>query len=93
MLIKLQPYRQSTIASRTCQKLAKRYYGSFTILARVGLVAYKMELPSTLKIHSVFHISVLKPYHGNNPTISHPLLELSVDNNPLLLSAAICATQ
>ncbi|XP_052297225.1 uncharacterized protein LOC127902358 [Citrus sinensis] len=93
VLVKLQPYRQTTIASRACQKLAKRYYGPFTVLARVGSVAYKLELPSTSKIHSVFHISVLKPYHGNDPAISHPLPELSVDNHPLLLPAAICATQ
>ena len=93
VLVKLQPYRQNTIAPHAYQKLDKRYYGPFSVLARVGHVANKLELPSTFKLHSVFHISVLKPYHGNNPTISHPLLELSVDNNPLLLSAAICATQ
>ncbi|KAL9432323.1 hypothetical protein AB3S75_027361 [Citrus x aurantiifolia] len=93
VLVKLQPYRQNTLASRACQKLAKRYYGPFTVLARVGHVAYKLELPSTSKIHSVFHISVLKPYHGNDTAISHPLPELSVDNHPLLLPAAICATR
>ena len=86
-------YRQSTIASRACQKLAKRYYRPFIVLARVGLVAYKLKLPSTSKIHSVFYSFVLKSYHGNNLTISHPLLELSMDNHPLLLSATICATR
>ena len=29
VLVKLQPYRQKTVASRSCQKLAKRYYGPF----------------------------------------------------------------
>ena len=91
-VLKLQPYRQTTIASRACQELAKRYYGPFTVLARVDPVAYKLELPNTSKIHSVFHISILKPYHGNDTAISHPLPELSVDNHPLLLSAAICDT-
>ncbi|KAH9657564.1 hypothetical protein KPL70_023135 [Citrus sinensis] len=92
VLVKLHPYRQNTLASRGCQKLAKRYYGPFTVLARVDPVAYKLELPNTSKIHSVFHISILKPYHGNDTAISHPLPELSVDNHPLLLPVAICDT-
>ncbi|KAL9408680.1 hypothetical protein AB3S75_047126 [Citrus x aurantiifolia] len=29
VLVKLQPYCQNTVASRSCQKLAKRYYGHF----------------------------------------------------------------
>ncbi|GKA42722.1 putative reverse transcriptase domain-containing protein [Tanacetum coccineum] len=42
-------------------KLSPRYIGSFKILARVGLVAYTLELPEDLKgIHSTFHVLNLK---------------------------------
>ncbi|GKB53841.1 hypothetical protein Tco_0904594 [Tanacetum coccineum] len=42
-------------------KLSRRYIGSFKILARVGPVAYTLELPEELKgIHSTFHVSNLK---------------------------------
>ena len=40
-----------------------RYEGPFKILKRVGKVAYKLELPSKLKFHPVFHVSMLKPYY------------------------------
>ena len=36
---------------------------TFPILGRVGKVSYKVELPPKLKIHPVFHVSNLKPYH------------------------------
>ena len=43
--------------------LVRRYEGPFPILGKVGKMSYKVELPSRLKIHPVFHISYLKPYH------------------------------
>ena len=39
------------------------YEGSFKILKRVWKVAYKLELPTKLKFHPVFHVSILKPYY------------------------------
>jgi len=37
-----------------------RYFGSFEVLERIGLIGYKLKLPDTMKIHSVFHISLLR---------------------------------
>jgi hypothetical protein len=31
----------------------------------VGLVACQLELPPQFKIHNVFHVSLLEPYHEN----------------------------
>jgi hypothetical protein len=44
-------------------KLAHRYTGPFLILARLGNVVYRLELPQTLVgVHNVFHISQLKKF-------------------------------
>ena len=31
-------------------------------MAKVGLVAYQLALPPTIKVHNVFHVSILKRY-------------------------------
>lgn len=54
--------RRSTLQWNGCAKLAPRFYGPFQILARVGLVAYQLALPSHIRVHNVFHVSVLKRY-------------------------------
>jgi hypothetical protein len=42
-------------------KLAPRYIGPFPILAKLGAVAYQLELPPSLAgVHNVFHVSQLK---------------------------------
>nr|GEV22310.1 ribonuclease H-like domain-containing protein [Tanacetum cinerariifolium] len=63
--LKLQPHMQVTIRQETRNKLSAKYYGPFMIIAKVGVVAYKLELPSSSQVHPMFHVSQLKVWRGN----------------------------
>jgi hypothetical protein len=43
--LKLQPYFWSWLATRSNQKLAFKFFGPYRILAHVGSVGYKLDLP------------------------------------------------
>ena len=52
-------------------KLAPKRYGPFKVTKEIGLGSYHLELPKHMKIHPVFHASLLTPYketeaHGPN---------------------------
>ena len=54
--------KKSSLRLGSFAKLASCYCGPFDILSRIGQVAYQLALPPNLKVHNVFHISVLKKY-------------------------------
>jgi len=66
--------------TRPKAKLANKRHGPFEITDVIGTVNYRLKLPSTWKIHPVFHASLLKPYreteaHGPNyPGVPDELL-------------------
>jgi hypothetical protein len=43
------------------------FYGPFQVLERVGTAAYKLQLPMEAKLHDIFHVGLLKKYHGPSP--------------------------
>jgi hypothetical protein len=69
--LKIQPYVQSSLAPRANQKLAFCYVGPFKILSKIGVIAYKLELPATSAIHHVFHVSQLKRASALSEEVAH----------------------
>ncbi|GMI82095.1 hypothetical protein HRI_001879000 [Hibiscus trionum] len=77
--VRLQPYRQVSLRLQKHQKLGPRYFGPYRVLQRIGPVAYKLDLPASTRIHPVFHISQLKPCHGQPQQQITPLPLLRED--------------
>ncbi|MCH91013.1 transposon Tf2-1 polyprotein, partial [Trifolium medium] len=92
-LVKLQPYRQISVGTRLNHKLSLKYFGPFVVLAKIGNVAYKLALPSTARIHPVFHISQLKKFCGTEATPYYPLPIHTDEFGPVLSPEKILKTR
>jgi hypothetical protein len=61
-------------------KLMSKFIGPFTIKRIVNNVSYELDLPSTLRVHPVFHASLLKPYQDGS--VEFPDRELQLPQRP-----------
>ena len=62
-------------------KLSPRFIGPYEVIEKVGPMAYRLALPPKLeKIHSVFHVSMLRRYRSDlSHVVSLETIELRPD--------------
>ena len=91
--LKLQPYNQTSLALRKNLKLSSKYYGPYTVLAKVGIVAYKLQLPPSFRVYPVFHMSLLKKKIGDKRVAQTVLPATGADGQFLVKPVAVLQRQ
>nr|GEY01414.1 putative reverse transcriptase domain, ribonuclease H-like domain, aspartic peptidase domain protein [Tanacetum cinerariifolium] len=67
VMLKVSPWK-GVVRFKKRGKLNPKYVGPFEVLAKVGAIAQKLELPQELSmVHSTFHVSNLKKCYSDKP--------------------------
>ncbi|GJT66365.1 putative reverse transcriptase domain-containing protein [Tanacetum coccineum] len=80
VMLKVSPWK-GVIRFGKWGKLNPRYIGPFRIIAKVGTLAYRIELSVQLsRVYSTFHVSNMKKCFVDEP-LAIPLDEIQIDDN------------
>ena len=94
VFLRLQPYKQMSLKkSKKDNKLSLKYYGPYKVLLKIGTMVYKVELPTSSRVHLVFYVSCLKKVIGEKILVQTILPELDEEGKIILESEVIVETR
>jgi len=69
VLLSTENLRLNVVGSH---KFLPRYIGPYKITEVINRNAFRLELPKEMKVHNVFHVSLLKPWHPSDRVVPPP---------------------
>ena len=63
-------------STQPSKKLDLKYYSPYEMIAPIGKQAYRLALPSSMKIHNVFHVLLVKLCNTKSKTPPPPLIDV-----------------
>jgi hypothetical protein len=79
--------------SKKDNKLSPNKSGSYKVLQKIGTMAYKLELPTSSRVHLVFHVSCLNKFIGDKIPVQTILPEHEEEGKIILEPESITDTR
>jgi hypothetical protein len=94
VFLRLQPYKQMSLKKQNkYNKLASKYHGPYKVLQIIRIMAHKLDLAPSSRVHPIFHVSFLKKVINNKIPIQNVLPEINEEGKIILELEIILETR